>query len=173
MSLNIKPTIVAESSLTRQLDLVSALRSFLNQVSEFKALRKFDALLYREAPKDAGRYFNKHYVDLAKTDFGYSITKRYGRTEFRFYRLKDRQGVELTFDITETTIPAISDGLNAYHAKLVDWHKTENEVDAYECGIEREIENQFNREHTAIQFENRKRVVADMLRRLADDVENT
>lgn len=172
--LTIKPSIVEESSHTRQLELADRLSELLAKVQDYKAIRKFEALLYAPPPESGGKHFNRHYQDLALTDFGFFLSERYGRLEFAFYRLKNPNNGkrdELTFTVTEKTIPAIVQGLKQHRANLERWISDENDAQAYECGIEKEIERQFEGELTRVQFENKRRAVATLLRTLADRVE--
>lgn len=175
MSLRIQPKIVPESSYTRQLELADRLSEFLAKVSEFKAMRKFDALFFKPKPEGSGKHYNGHHEDLRLTEFSYFISEGYGRTEFQFYRCKANQSfserTSLTFDIAGKSIPAITEALAAHKAKLGEWTASENEVDVYAGGVCREIERMFDREMTSTQFRNTKTALAETLRGLAKLVE--
>lgn len=171
--MDIRPVIVEQSSYRRQLELADRLAEFLSKVKDFKAIRKFDSLLYLAPPEGAGKHFNRHYQDLALTEFGFFISERYTRIEFSFYRLKNPSAGrrdELSFCIAEKTIPAIIEGLRAHRTNLEKWLAEEDTVNAYECGIEREIERQFEGEMTRTQFDAKRRAVSQMLQKLADVV---
>jgi hypothetical protein len=170
--LRVTPKIVDRSNLSLQLEMLLKLETFLDQVKQYKAIRKLDDLLYKPLPEGSSKYANRHHFEQRKTAFGFFISDRYGRTQFSFYE-NPKPGMEtrVEFDIAAKTIPDIIAAASEYKAWLLQWIEKENDQEAYIHGLTRELEQQFAQEMTRTQFENRKKAYAQLLRELADEVE--
>lgn len=161
-----KINLVDKSYYTRQLELVAKLEEFLSKVDGFKAIRKLDALFY--GPAVPGQVWKG---DRQLGPYAYYISERYGRTEFCFYPSPKHD--ELTFAISEKTIPAVVEGLAARKSQLLEWIKTENEPSTEEYSISRLVDKTFEgKEFTREKLENQRALLVRQLREAAAELES-
>ena len=159
---------VSESSYKRQLKLAEKLEAFLEQVANYKAIRKLHELFYEKPSNTA---INPHYNELLKTEFCYYCYKlSYSdKFRFRFSHAKARKD-ELEIDIESKSIPAIKAALDAYKARLIDWDKTSDEAHCPSYKLENLIRDSFSGEYTKLGFDRQKEALAIDLQQASENV---
>ena len=166
--MDIRITKVSESSYKRQLQLAVHLESFLSQVENYKAMRKFHELFY-DKPTNGSN--NPYYNDLLKTDFIYSCYKHSYSDKFNFHFSKNKNRKDkLEFDINSKSIPEINAGLSNYRLRLIDWDKTSDDPSDPAYRIESLVGKTFSGEYTLQGFNNQKEALAAALREASDSV---
>lgn len=159
----------------KMLVLCDALEGLLNQVKDYKALNKFERLLFKPLPDDASKYANAHHESLALTEWGY-YTSEYGhgpykRIEFNFYNRHQHGGSRenLCFSIESKSIPDLIEGLKVKRESLKKWLESYEEVTVW-LGLESTIEKYFNSPMTLEKFENYKKVIIEDLQDMINQV---